>query len=92
MATITTTYNVGQWVYGYTNGEAYSGAIESVQATIVGTTVVQYKLLNRTALVMQTDLATTKAALISKMTTLENAANTAKKAANTTIINALPTS
>lgn len=89
---IATTYNVADWVYGYTAGEAYSGAVERIEASADGTTTVKYKISNRAALVDEADLATSKANLITQMSTIEDDANTARKAANTVIINALPTS
>ena len=90
--TINTTYNIGQWIFGYTAGEAYSGAVERIEAFSDGSTTIKYKISDRNNLVSEADLAISKAALISQMESIEDNANTAKKSANTTLINALPES
>ena len=90
--TIDTEFNVTDWVYGYTNGEVYSGEIERIEASDDGTSTIKYKLSTRTELVEEADLAISKAALITEMEAREDARNTATQSALTTAINALATS
>jgi hypothetical protein len=92
MASITTDFNVGQWIYGYTGNEAYSGEVESISVSAAATTEIRYKITGRTTLVLESDLEANKAALDASMIVRENAANESKKSATSSVITSLPTS
>jgi hypothetical protein len=92
MASITTAFNVNDWVYGFSHGEVYAGSVESISVSVEGTTTITYKISGRTSLVAQGDLGADKAALDAAMIVKEDDQSESRKSGYSTQITALPTS
>lgn len=89
--TITTIFDVADWVYGYRNGEVYSGEIKSIAVAVDvnEVTTISYQVGSRINMSLQSELAVSKAALTTQMETAEDNSNTSTKASLTTAITAL---